>query len=116
MCGLMIPGGHLKWRAPFQKYRTLQRCPYAEPSSFRNLLALGPACHTSVTSAALQFRGCLKLARGGRSVAFPGDLKDPVIFLGQWKELSVFLMDDHGEVGWPWLRKWAWSSSFGPGC
>lgn len=25
-------------------------------------------------------------------------------------------MDDHGEVGWPWLRKWAWSSSFGPGC
>lgn len=72
--------------------------------------------HIPVTSAALQPRDCLKLARGRRSVAFPGALKDPAIFLGQWKELSVFVMDDHGEVGWPWLRKWAWSSSFRPGC
>lgn len=45
MCGLMIPGGCLKQRAPFRKYRTLQRCPYAEPTSFLNLLALGLACH-----------------------------------------------------------------------
>lgn len=59
--------------------------------------------HTLVTSVALQLELVWNWSEVGDILAFLGvpKAKDMSALGGQWKELSVFLMDEHGKGGGP---------------